>query len=188
MGRHKNKKPEGRDAIARAECGQHGKLKAFSEAAQALRDGRVVDDTKYQYTKKIEAMKRWCHENYEDTSTIFDNRNEFLLPVQADVALNFFGDLTTKFDNVDLLDEINSDFLKEAIAQNRKIKGLKKAVKTRKQKAAYSFSQVRGFESALAWYHRMQGLSEKCDKTFAELLDGYKWKIANLKATGKMDL
>ena len=52
MGRHKNKKPEGRDAIARAECVQHGKLKAFSEAAQALRDGRVVDGTKYQYTKK----------------------------------------------------------------------------------------------------------------------------------------
>ena len=47
MGHHKNKKPESRDAIAHAECGQHGKLKAFSEAAQALRDGRVVDDTKY---------------------------------------------------------------------------------------------------------------------------------------------
>ena len=57
MGRHKNKKPEGRDAIARAECGQHGKLKAFSEAAQALRDGRVVDDTKYQYTTNVGATK-----------------------------------------------------------------------------------------------------------------------------------
>ena len=89
-----------------------------------------------------------------------------------------------------LLDEINSDFLKEAIVQNRKIKGLKKAVKARKQQAAYSFSRVRGFKSVLAkvWYHEPQGLSEQCDKSLEELLDGYKRKIENLKATGKMDL
>ena len=47
MGHHKNKKPEDRDAIAHAACGQNKKLKAFSEAAQALRDGSVVADTKY---------------------------------------------------------------------------------------------------------------------------------------------
>ena len=56
MGHHKNRKPEDRNAIAHAECGQYGKLKAFSEAAQALRDGRVVDDTKYQYTKKSKQL------------------------------------------------------------------------------------------------------------------------------------
>ena len=47
---------------------------------------------------------------------------------------------------------------------------------------------MRGFKSALAWYHGTQGLSEECDKSLEELLDGYKRKIANLKATGKMDL
>ena len=89
---------------------------------------------------------------------------------------------------MDLLDEINSNFLKEAIAQNRNNKGLKKAVKACKQKAAYLFSQVQGFKSVLAWYHGTQGLSEECDKSLEELLDGYKRKIENLKATGKMDL
>ena len=104
-----------------------------------------------------EAMKRWCHENYEDTSTIFDNWNEFLLPVQADVVLNFV-------DNNKVLLFWDKRLFEWSNHAKQKIKVFKKAVKA--QKAEYSFSQVRGFKSA--WLGITQGFSEECDKILEE--------------------
>ena len=40
----------------------------------------------------------------------------------------------------------------------------------------------------MVWYHGTDGLSDDCDKALEELLDGYKRKIASLKASGKMEI
>ena len=188
MGRHRKNSPRKSAGVVRAKCGQQGKLSSFAEAAQELRDGRVIEETKYQYKCKIEAMKRWLDENYEEKSRVFDASGNLLTPMDIDVALNFFGYLTTKFDNIALIEEITEDYLEEAALHNIKVKGLKKSVKSRRKKVAYSFSQVRGFKSALVWYHGTDGLSDDCDKALEELLDGYKRKIASLKASGKMEI
>ena len=49
-------------------AGYHRK---FGEAAQELRDARIEDDTKYQNGRKIEAIKRWFHEQEEYQNVIF---------------------------------------------------------------------------------------------------------------------
>ena len=94
MGRHRKNSPRKSAGVVRAKCGQQGKLSSFAEAAQELRDGRVIEETKYQYKCKIEAMKRWLDENYEEKSRVFDASGNLLTPMDIDVALNFFGYLT----------------------------------------------------------------------------------------------
>ena len=160
MGRHRKNSPRKSAGVVRAKCGQQGKLSSFAEA----------------------------DENYEEKSRVFDASGNLLTPMDIDVALNFSGYLTTKFDNIALIEEITEDYLEEAALHNIKVKGLKKSVKSRRKKVAYSFSQVRGFKSALVWYHGTDGLSEDCDKALEELLDGYKRKIESLKASGKMEI
>ena len=54
-------------AVARSSCGKKGK---FSQAAEYLIKGRIVEDTNYQYGLKIRAMKRWFHAEYSNDSTI----------------------------------------------------------------------------------------------------------------------
>jgi hypothetical protein len=102
--------------------------------------------------------------------------------------LNFFGYLTTKFENIALIEEVNADFLTEAALQGKKTKKLRKQLKPKKQKVAYSFSLVCGFKSALVWYHGSGGLTKECNDALEELLDGYKRRIAKLKESGKMEI
>ena len=70
MGRHRKNSPRKSAGVVRAKCGQQGKLSSFAEAFQELRDGTVIEETKYQYKCKIEAMKRWLDENYEEKSRV----------------------------------------------------------------------------------------------------------------------
>ena len=62
MGRPKGLKNLKSSKIARATAGYHGK---FGEAVQELRDGRIEEETKYQYGRTIEAIKRWFHKQEE---------------------------------------------------------------------------------------------------------------------------
>ena len=152
MGRPKGSKNLKSSKIARARAGYHGK---FGEAAQELRDARIEDDTKYQYGRKIEAIKRWFHEQeeYQNVNDLFTEEGELMLPVQTPRILNFFGYLTTKFENIAFIEEVNADFLCEAVLQRKTTKKLRKQLKPKKKKVAYSYSLVRGFKSALVWYH-----------------------------------
>ena len=149
MGRAKGSKNLKNVKVFQVNAGQHGK---FAQAAQELRDGRIVDDTKYQYGLKIETMKRWFRdqEEYTDVLDLFNEEGELIIPVQTDRVLNFFGYLTTKFENVAFIEEVNTDFLEEATLQGKKVKKLRKQLKIpKKKRVAYSYSLVRGFKSAL---------------------------------------
>ena len=188
MGRAKGSKNLKNVKVFHANAGQHGK---FAQAAQELRDGRIVDDTKYQYGLKIETMKRWFRdqEEYKDVLDLFNEEGELIIPVQTDRVLNFFGYLTTKFENVAFIEEVNTDFLAEATLQGKKVKKLRKQLKIpKKKRVAYSYSLVRGFKSALVWYTGSGGLPKECDTALEELLDGYKRRIARLKESGQMEI
>ena len=96
MGRPKAARDLKSRGVSRAECGLIGKLplaterNKYSEAAQALREGRVVDDTKYQYKLRIEAMKRWYHAEYKDEEVnIFAENGEFFIPLESEKVLDF---------------------------------------------------------------------------------------------------
>ena len=170
-------------AVARSSCGKKGK---FSQAAEDLIEGRIVEDTKYQYGLKIRAMKRWFHAEYSNDSTIFTDEDEFVLPMKSEHLLDFFGYITTKFENIAVIEQLNDNFVEEGHSGRGKVKKIRKMKSA--NKVAYSFSQVRSFKSAIVWYHGRLGLSDECDSELEKLLEGYKRKIAQLKAAGKMGL
>ena len=88
MGRAKGSKNLKNVKVFHANAGQHGK---FAQAAQELRDGRIVDDTKYQYGLKIETMKWWFRdqEEYTDVLDLFNEEGELIIPVQTDRVFKF---------------------------------------------------------------------------------------------------
>ena len=59
---------------------------------------------------------------------------------------------------------------------------------SKKPKVAYLYQTVHLFKSTLVWYHGKERFPKELDDALEELLKGYKRKIANLKATGEMEL
>ena len=49
---------------------------------------------------------------------------------------------------------------------------------------------MRGVKSALVWYHTEMDttIEPECDKALEKILQGYKRKVAELKAAGKMKI
>ena len=82
-------------------------------------------------------MKRWFRdqEEYTDVLDLFNEEGELIIPVLTDRVLNFFGYLTTKFENVAFIEEVNTDFLAEATLQGKKVKKLKAIEDSEKEKS-----------------------------------------------------
>ena len=50
-------------------------------------------------------MKRWYHAEYKDEEVnIFAENGEFFIPLESEKVLDFFGYLTTKFENLALIE------------------------------------------------------------------------------------
>ena len=169
----------------------------YAQAARDVIDNRIVDDTKYGYGKKVETMKRWFAEEYpEERAEIFilDNgpTSEFQLPMSIPKILNFFGYMGTKFERFALIEEVTEDMQAPVSEQGRK----KKGGKSEKRREAYSVSYVRGFKSALLWYHEQRSLilgqkielQPDCNAALEKFLQGYQRKIQSLKAAGLKEL
>ena len=118
-------------------------------------------------------MKRWYHAEYKDEEVnIFAENGEFFIPLESEKVLDLFGYLTTKFENLALIEEVNQDFLAAAHSE-RNLKKKRKNV-PKKKKVAYSYQTVRLFKSALVWYHGKEHFPKELDDALEKLLKGYK--------------
>ena len=98
-------------------------------------------------------MKRWLAENYEEKSIVLVEFVNLLTPMEVDVAMNFFGSLTTTFENIALIKEITEEYLEEAASQNIKVKGLKKSVKSLRKRLHIRSHKSEG--SKVLWFGTM---------------------------------
>ena len=65
-------------------------------------------------------MKRWFQEEYGNDTTIFTDEDEFVLPMQRAHLYDFYGYITTKFDNVAVFEQMSGDFLEEGHSRQGK--------------------------------------------------------------------
>ena len=79
---------------------------------------------------RVEAMQRWYHAEYKDEEVnIFAENGEFFIPLESEKVLDFFGYLTTKFENLAFIEEVNQDFLAAAHSERNLKKKKKKCPK-----------------------------------------------------------
>ena len=107
--------------------------------------------------------------------------------MSTEFVTQFFAHLSTKFECLDaVIEDLNNDIDE---AEEKAVQEQKKQ-KKKKSKAAYSVSAIGGFRSALVNYHikRNARLESDCELAVKQMLEGHARKVAQLKASGKMEL
>jgi hypothetical protein len=144
------------DAVVSSESNSH--------LAQKMTEKRTKTSTKDQYRGKITHIIEWCEKNHPSAIV---NR-ELTIPIEKDVALEFFGFLSADANQRDAL-EGPQDLPEGAVDP-------------------ISHSTLTGYRSAISDLYRQHGqkLSVDLDAGIKGITDGYKKLINSLRQRGLM--